>query len=767
MNNKTLIKLEFDKIISMLENEASSFRGKQLTRIIKKGRISFGDAAPVEESLKRLEIGGALNTAELLRICRLLSNTARAKSYGRHDTQEDLADCLDIYFDGLEPLTPLSNEIERCIISEDEISDDASSALKHIRRSINNLNDRVHTTLSGLVNGSLRTYLQDALITMRGDRYCIPVKAEYRSQVQGLIHDQSASGSTLFIEPMAIVKLNNDLKELYVQEQDEIRKILASLSEEAAQYIEEIRTDYRSLTDLDFIFARGALALTMRASRPILNEEGRIRIREGRHPLLDQKKVVPITVSLGDEFSLLIITGPNTGGKTVSLKTVGLLTLMGQAGLHIPAGDRSEIAVFRQVYADIGDEQSIEQSLSTFSSHMTNIVSFLKKVDDRSLVLFDELGAGTDPTEGAALAIAILSHLHKRNIRTMATTHYSELKIYALSTPGVENACCEFDVESLRPTYRLLIGIPGKSNAFAISGKLGLPGYIIDDAKKRLSEQDVSFEDLLSDLEASRRTIEKEQAEIAAYKKEAETLKRQAVQKQEKLEEQRDRIIREANEKANAILREAKEVADETLRNFHKFGKENISAAEMEKERERLRKKIKDTSASASLKTNKPKKTYKPSDFKLGESVKVLSMNLTGTIGSLPDARGNVTVQMGILRSQVNISDLEIIEEVSPYAPKRMNRTAKSKIKMSKSLSVSPEINLLGKTVDEAVAELDKYLDDALLSHLNSVRVVHGKGTGALRKGIHEYLRRQKHVKSYRLAEFGEGDAGVTIVELG
>ena len=791
MNNKTLIKLEFDKIISMLENEASSFRGKQLcrrlkpvtdltkidllqeqtaaafTRIIKKGRISFGDAAPVEESLKRLEIGGALNTAELLRICRLLSNTARAKSYGRHDTQEDLADCLDIYFDGLEPLTPLSNEIERCIISEDEISDDASSALKHIRRSINNLNDRVHTTLSGLVNGSLRTYLQDALITMRGDRYCIPVKAEYRSQVQGLIHDQSASGSTLFIEPMAIVKLNNDLKELYVQEQDEIRKILASLSEETAQYIEEIRTDYRSLTDLDFIFARGALALTMRASRPILNEEGRIRIREGRHPLLDQKKVVPITVSLGDEFSLLIITGPNTGGKTVSLKTVGLLTLMGQAGLHIPAGDRSEIAVFRQVYADIGDEQSIEQSLSTFSSHMTNIVSFLKKVDDRSLVLFDELGAGTDPTEGAALAIAILSHLHKRNIRTMATTHYSELKIYALSTPGVENACCEFDVENLRPTYRLLIGIPGKSNAFAISGKLGLPDYIIDDAKKRLSEQDVSFEDLLSDLEASRRTIEKEQAEIAAYKKEAETLKRQAVQKQEKLEEQRDRIIREANEKANAILREAKEVADETIRNFHKFGKENISAAEMEKERERLRKKIKDTSASASLKTNKPKKTYKPSDFKLGESVKVLSMNLTGTIGSLPDARGNVTVQMGILRSQVNISDLEIIEEVSPYAPKRMNRTAKSKIKMSKSLSVSPEINLLGKTVDEAVAELDKYLDDALLSHLNSVRVVHGKGTGALRKGIHEYLRRQKHVKSYRLAEFGEGDAGVTIVELG
>lgn len=791
MNQKTLTKLEFDKIIALLEEEAGSFRGRQLcrrlkpmtdlgkidtfqeqtaaafTRIVRKGRISFGDAMPVEESMKRLEVGGALTISELLRICRLLANAARVKSYGRHDTQEDASDCLDAYFDQLEPLTPLSSEIERCIISEDEISDDASSTLKHIRRSIGSINDKVHSTLSSLVNGSLRTYLQDPIITMRGDRYCIPVKAEYRGQVQGLIHDQSSTGSTLFIEPIAVVKLNNDLKELYAKEQEEIQAILARLSEEAAQYIEEIRADYRALTDLDFIFARGALALSMRGSRPVFNEQGRIRIREGRHPLLDQKTVVPITVSLGDDFTLLIITGPNTGGKTVSLKTVGLFTLMGQAGLHIPAGDRSELAVFHQVYADIGDEQSIEQSLSTFSSHMTNIVSFLKKVDERSLVLFDELGAGTDPTEGAALAIAILSHLHSRNIRTMATTHYSELKVYALSTSGVENACCEFDVESLRPTYRLLIGIPGKSNAFAISGKLGLPDYIIEDAKKRLSEQAVSFEDLLSDLEASRRTIEKEREEIAAYRREAESLKQQAAQRQEKLDEQRDRIIREANEKANAILREAKEVADETIRNFHKFGKENISAAEMEKERERLRKKIKDTSAASSLGSQKPKKQHKPSDFKLGESVKVLSMNLTGTVSSLPDSRGNVTVQMGILRSQVNISDLEIIEEPSPYTQKKFSRTSKGKIAMGKSLSVSPEINLLGKTVDEAVSELDKYLDDALLSHLNTVRVVHGKGTGALRKGIHEYLRRQKHVKSYHLAEFGEGDAGVTIVELG
>ena len=772
MNQKTLTKLEYDKITALLEEQATSFRGRQLcrrlkpmtdveridtaqeqtaaafTRLIKKGRISFGDAAPVEESMKRLEIGAALGSGELLRICKLLQNTGRAKAYGRHDTQEESADCLDAYFEQLEPLTTLSNEIDRCILSEEEISDDASPALKRIRRSMDSINEKVHTTLNGLVNGSMRTYLQDPIITMRGDRYCIPVKAEYRNQVSGMIHDQSATGSTLFMEPMAVVKLNNDLKELYAKEQEEIQVILARLSEETAGYIEEIRTDYRCLTDLDFIFARGQLAMSMNGSRPILNKEGRIHIRNGRHPLLDARKVVPITVTLGQDFSLLIITGPNTGGKTVSLKTVGLFTLMGQAGLHIPASDRSELAVFHQVYADIGDEQSIEQSLS------------------KSLVLFDELGAGTDPTEGAALAIAILSYLHDRDIRTMATTHYSELKVFALSTPGVENACCEFDVESLRPTYHLLIGIPGKSNAFAISGKLGLPEHIIEDAKMRLSEQDISFEDLLTDLEASKRTIEKEQDEIQAYRREMERMKAQLRQKEERLEEQKEKILREANDKANAILREAKEVADETIKNFHRFGKENISAADMERERERLRKKIKDTSSSPSLKTQKPKKEHKASDFKLGESVRVLSMNLTGTIRSLPDARGNVTVQMGILSSQVHISDLEIIEEQNPFSGSRKKHTGGGRIKMGKSLSVSPEINLLGRTVDEAVSELDKYLDDAILSHLNSVRVVHGKGTGALRKGIHEFLRRQKHVKSYHLAEYGEGDAGVTIVEL-
>ena len=615
MNAKTLLKLEYDKIINLLVDQASSESGKircknlkpmtdleeintaeeqtaaAFTRIVKKGRLSFSGCYSVEDSMKRLEVGAALSAPELLHICKLLEVANRAKSYGRHDTIDELADCLDTYFDQLSPLTPLSTEIRRCIISEDEISDDASSTLRHIRRNIESINEKVHSTLTSLVNGSLRSYLQDPIITMRGDRYCIPVKAEYRSQVNGMIHDQSSTGSTLFIEPMAVVKLNNDLKELYGKEQEEIQVILARLSVDVAEYIDEIRTNYRILSELDFIFAKGSLALSMNASRPIFNTNGYIHIREGRHPLLNKKTVVPITITLGGEFDLLIITGPNTGGKTVSLKTVGLFTLMGQSGLHIPALDRSELAIFENVYADIGDEQSIEQSLSTFSSHMTNIVSFLQDVDERSLVLFDELGAGTDPTEGAALAIAILSYLHDRGIRTMATTHYSELKVFALSTPGVENACCEFNVDTLRPTYHLLIGIPGKSNAFAISSKLGLPDHIIESAKSHLSEQDESIEDLLADLEISRRTIEKEQAEITAYKREIEQLKQELHAKQEKIDARKERIIQEANEKANAILREAKELADETMKQFRKFGKENISAAELEKERERLRQK--------------------------------------------------------------------------------------------------------------------------------------------------------------------------------
>lgn len=791
MNQKVLQTLEFDKIINILTGYATTELGKlmcanlkpmteeadilnaqdqtqdALTRIYKRGNVSFFGVSDLSPSLARLKMRGTLGTGELLDIARVLESVKNAVSYGVRMEDDLEADSLDELFESLVPLDDLLHEIRRCIISEEEISDDASSTLKHIRRAMKQTNQKIHTQLTTLVSSaSNQDKLQDAIVTMRNGRYCIPVKQEYRSSFQGMIHDQSASGNTLFIEPMSVVTLNNELKELEGKEQSEIEHILSILSEQASYGVDDLAHNQKTLVLLDFIFAKAKYAKDIDASKPIFREDGIINIKQGCHPLLDRKKVVPINVSLGKDFSMLIVTGPNTGGKTVSLKTVGLLSLMGQAGLHIPAFQGSSLGIFREIFADIGDEQSIEQNLSTFSSHMTNIVSFLHDVDENSLVLFDELGAGTDPTEGAALAIAILSYLHGRGIRTMATTHYSELKVYALSTPGVENACCEFDVESLRPTYRLLIGIPGKSNAFAISGKLGLPDYIIEDAKTRLSEQDVSFEDLISDLETSKRTIEKEQEEIAAYKKEIEALKSQAQQKQERIEEQRERILAEAREKANTILRDAKDVADETIKNFRKFGKENISAAEMEKERERLRKKMKENTASSSLKVQKPKKEYKPTDFKLGESVKVLSMNLTGTISSLPDSRGNVTVQMGILRSQVHISDLEIIEEANPYAPKSFKRTSKGKLKMSKSLSVSPEINLLGKTVDEAVSELDKYLDDALLSHLSTVRVVHGKGTGALRKGIHEFLRRQKHVKSYRLGEFGEGDAGVTIVEL-
>ena len=789
MNSKTLRKLEYNKIISLLADHASSESGKQLcrsllpqtelsaieqmqeetaaafTRIIKKGRPSFGGCVPVEASLKRLELGASLGSGELLSIGRLLDCAGQIKSYGRHETVDEFPDCLDFYFQRLEPVTRVASEIRRCILEEDVIADDASANLQKIRRSIQSFDGKIHSALNSMVNGSMRNYLQDAIVTMRGDRYCLPVKAEYRSQVKGMIHDQSSTGSTLFIEPMTVVKLNNDLMELHAKEQEEIQVILSTLSSMAAEHCEELRVDYEVLTTLDFIFARGSLAVDQNASRPVLNQEGLIYIREGRHPLLDRTKVVPTTICLGDDYDLLIVTGPNTGGKTVSLKTTGLFTLMGQAGLHIPALDRSELAVFTEVYADIGDEQSIEQSLSTFSSHMTNIVSFLKQVDEHSLVLFDELGAGTDPTEGAALAIAILTSLHRRGIRTMATTHYSELKVFALTTEGVENASCEFDVETLRPTYHLLIGIPGKSNAFAISKKLGLSDEIIEEAKTHLSDQEESFEELLSDLEHSRRTIEREQAEIRAYKEELETLRRRTKEKQEKLDAQKERIIRDANEKAERILQSAKDYADETMRNFRKFGKENISASEMEKEREKLRQRMAKTSSKVTLEKAQPKKAYKPSDFKLGTSVRVLSMNLTGTVHTLPDSRGNVEVQMGILRSKVPITDLDIIEETASYTSKQTRRTSSGKMKMGKSLTVSPEINLIGRTSDEAVALLDKYLDDAYLAHLSPVRVVHGKGTGALRNAVHQYLKRQKHVKSYRLGAFGEGDAGVTIVE--
>ena len=789
MNEKALRTLEYTKIIERLTELAGSSIGKELcrnlkpssnlaeieaaqkqtsdalSRIYQRGSISFSGVQDVRGSLKRLEIGGSLSALELLRIAKLLETTSRVKSFGRLENSDREKDSLDDMFDGLQPLANLYNEIYRCILSEDEIADDASPALAKIRRSIRQTNDRVHTQLASLVNGSSRTYLQDAVITMRNGRYCVPVKSEYKGQVPGMIHDQSSTGSTLFIEPMAVVKLNNELRELELQEQKAIEAVLAELSNMAAAENENIADNFRILTQLDFIFARAMLSKSYNGTEPIFNEKGHINIKKGRHPLLDKKSVVPIDIWLGKDFRLLVITGPNTGGKTVSLKTVGLFTLMGQAGLHIPAFDHSELSVFDEVFADIGDEQSIEQSLSTFSSHMTHTVSILKEATDRSLVLFDELGAGTDPTEGAALAIAILNELHSRGTCTMATTHYSELKVFALTTPGVENGCCEFSVETLRPTYRLLIGVPGKSNAFAISGKLGLPEHIIEDARSRISEQDESFEDLLSDLEHSRITIEKEQEELARYKAEAASLKAQLEKKQERLDSAKERILAEANEKAHTILREAKEYADETIKNFNKYGKAaGVSISDMERERTCLREKMNAAEKNMAKKTPaKVKKAVDPKALRVGDSVKVLSLNLKGTVSTLPDAKRNLFVQMGILRSQVNLRDIEPIDEPVITAP-NFNRTGSGKIKMAKSSSVGIELNLLGKTSDEAISELDKYLDDAYIAHLPSVRIVHGKGTGVLRKAVHNYLRRCKIVDEYHLGEFGEGDAGVTIV---
>ena len=790
MNTKVLTTLEYNKIIDLLTEKADSEPGKKLcrdlvpstdlsairtaqretkdalARLFRIGSTSFGSNRDLGFSIRSLEIGSSLSMSELLKLASFLDNVSRIKTYGKKEREDFPNDSLDAYFEGLTPMTQLANEINRCILSEEEMADDASPRLKSIRRSKLSTNEKIHSQLTSMVNGAYRTFLQDAVITMRDNRYCIPVKAEYKSQVSGMVHDQSSTGSTFFIEPAAVVNLNNQLKELDLQEQEEIEVILGDLSSQAAVHTSELAADQKIMTTLDFIFAKAKLAMEQNATEPIFNTEHYIQIRKGRHPLLDKKKAVPIDVRLGKDFDLLVITGPNTGGKTVSLKTVGLFTLMGQAGLHIPALDRSELSIFSEVYADIGDEQSIEQSLSTFSSHMTRVVHILQHADADSLCLFDELGAGTDPTEGAALAIAILNYLHDRGIRTMATTHYSELKIYALSTNFVENACCEFDVETLRPTYRLLIGIPGKSNAFAISSKLGLSDEIINAAKEQISKEDESFEDVIADLEQSRVTIEKEQQEIAEYKERIRTLQEQLQKKNEKIDQAKDKILRDANEKARAILQEAKDVADETIRDFNKAGA-SADIKELEKKRQKVRDKINEKNGKLALGNNQKKpanqKTVDPKKLKKGDSVKIISMNLKGIVNTLPDARGNLFVQCGIMRMQTNINDLVPIKEETITAP-ALQRTNTGKLKMSKSFSVSSEINLLGCTVDEAIAKLDKYLDDAYLAHLPSVRVVHGKGTGALRSAVQSHLKRLKYFKEYRLGEYGEGDAGVTIV---
>lgn len=789
MNKKVLNTLEYDKIVEQLAKLAGSDGGKKLcrsltpmtdrdeileaqretsdalTHIMTQGPISFQGVTPIKESLKRLELGAPLSMRELLDISSLLACAGQIKHYFRKslNENEETGDCLNERYQLLEPLAPLMQEIRRCIIAEDEMADDASAGLNQVRRKLKSTGDRIHEQLGVLLN-SHRSMLQNAIITMRNGRYCLPVKAEYRSSFHGMLHDQSATGATLFIEPNSVVKLNNEIRELERLEQDEIDKVLADLSNQTAEQSFLVEQDHRILTELDFIFAKAMLAKQMKATKPRFPEERFIEIKQGRHPLIAADKVVPIDVHLGRDFSLLIVTGPNTGGKTVSLKTVGLFCLMGQAGLHIPAFDGSSLRIFHEVYADIGDEQSIEQSLSTFSSHMVNTVSILEQADENSLALFDELGAGTDPTEGAALATAILANLHKRHTLTMATTHYSELKLYALQTPDVENACCEFDVSTLRPTYRLLIGVPGKSNAFAISHKLGLSDDIIEDAKHHVASDATQFEDVLADLEQTRIRLEKELADASESRKEISRLRKELREKNDKIDNSKERILQNANEEAGRILAKAKDYADETIRKYTKWAESDAHIREMEAERTKLREQI-NSKQSHSLKPAKPKKAsgLKAKDLFIGADVRILSLNSAGTVSTLPNDKGDLFVQAGLLRTKVNIRDLELIKQPKPEKNKPKN-TGSGRIGMSKAATMHQEVNLIGMTVDQAMPVMEKYLDDAYLAHMTQVTVIHGRGTGALRTAVHNRLKKLKYVKSYRLGEFGEGDMGVTIV---
>ena len=811
MNKRSLRILEFNKILTMVNEYATSPMAKRridrmkpqrdidvirklqeetndaLNRLNRHGNISFSGLRDIGASIKRLEVQGTLTSRELLDIAAVLQVAKAAKQYGDgSDLTEALAsrnqepvsqttfDSLTERFNMLLPLEHISSEITRCILAENEFADDASSGLKNIRREIRLTNDKLHQQLDKIIKSDAnRDQLQDSLITMRNGRYCIPVKQEYRSKFPGMIHDQSSTGSTLFIEPMAVVNLNNQIKELANEELLEIEKILESLSAQAAAYVSDIAYDLELLTDLDFIFAKAKFARATNSTRPIFNTDGIIDIRQGRHPLLEKHTVVPVDIRLGETYNLLIITGPNTGGKTVSLKTLGLFSLMGQAGLHIPAMEESRLAVFDDIFADIGDEQSIEQNLSTFSSHMSNIVYIVQHATPNTLCLFDEPGGGTDPVEGAALAVSILNYLKSMGARCMATTHYSELKTYALSSEGVENASCEFDVATLRPTYKLTIGIPGKSNAFAIASKLGLPDHIITSAKEQIDSDAIDMETLLADLEASKRSMEEDEKAIEAYKQEIKSLKESLQKKEENLDTKKAEILKKAREEAREIIEDAKDVADQTIRDYNKW-RNNPHKADMhtmEEQRSKLRGKIKDYDKAGASQTQKQTSNHKASDFHIGDTVQVLSMGTRGTISKLPNSKGIAGVQMGILNSMLPISDLLIIPEstVSVNGTKQKysgKRTGGDHTSVNKSMTFSPELNVMGKTVDEACFEIDKYLDDAVLAHISRVTIIHGKGTGALRKGIWQYLKKHPLVQSYRSGEFGEGEYGVTIVEL-
>ena len=785
MNSKTLRVLEFNKIIDKLRQYASSDLGKAIvdklepstdineiklnqretseavSMILKKGSLGLGGLRNVGEYIKRVNISGVLNIEELLHIGDFLRVSRRAKDYAKSESKNDSFPVLEPQFNSIETVADLEREIERCIPSPTEVADDASRALREIRRNIKIANDRIKEQLNSIIHSNTyKNMLQEAVITIRNERYCVPIKQEYKNAFAGLIHDQSATGATVFIEPISIVQLNNKIKELHNKEKIEVERILALLSAKVAENGDVILANADILAHIDFVFAKAELSVKMNGTEPKFNTKGYVNIKKARHPLLDSATVVPTNIYIGGKFNTLLITGPNTGGKTVSLKTLGLFTLMGQAGLHISAFDNSELAVFDDVFADIGDEQSIEQSLSTFSGHMTNIVSILNSVTPNSLVLIDELGAGTDPTEGAALAISIIKYLHAFGARTAVTTHYSELKVFALTTDGIENASCEFDVETLRPTYRLLIGVPGKSNAFAISQRLGLPEHIINEAKEVLSHEDIRFEDVITDLEISRKSLVIEQEKAEEYRKEAQRLRSEAQKQRNKLDEQREKIIRQANEKARAIISDAKDEADVIIKEMRKLQKEGINAKTLEEQRSKLKEKM--SKAESKL---VDKKTYKvPDKLVKGDRVKIHSLNQSGIVSVPPNKNGDVVIKAGIMTVTVNIKDLSLDtnEEQLTYQPKKYANN----ISRRKRSNVSAEVDLRGMMALEALDKLDKYLDDVYLAGLSPVTIIHGKGTGALRKAVHEYLRTNPRVKSYRLGQYGEGEAGVTVVEM-
>ena len=795
MEDKTLKILEFDKIIERLAEHASSEAGRELclklspssgfrhisvwqkntsdacSRIRLSGStLSFRGVKDIGDILKRLDIGAVLSAAELLRVSSVLTVSDRAKRFDSLDDEHE--DSLSEMFSMIEPLVNINRGIQTAVLDEDTIADDASPGLAAVRQKIKRTETSVHETMAAKLN-SCRDYLTDAVITQRDGRYCLPVKSEYKSKVPGMVHDASSTGLTLFIEPMAVVSLNNELKELTVEEQREIEKVLRGLSESLMPYTDTINDNIKLLKRLDMIFAKALFSAEVGGVEPKFSRDRSIDLKEARHPLIDPKSVVPVSVRLGSEFGLLIVTGPNTGGKTVSLKTTGLLTLMAQAGLHIPAAEGSVMGIYEDVYADIGDEQSIEQSLSTFSAHMTNTVHILEKADSHSLCLFDELGSGTDPTEGAALGIAILDFLHNMKTNTMATTHYAEIKAYALETDGVENACCEFDVETLKPTYRLLIGVPGKSNAFAISERLGLPSYIIDEAKRRIKVENESFEELIKKLNEDKIGAERAREEADSYKAEAESLRNRLKQREERLETNRDKIIADAKAEAQRILKNAKETADSAIKNINRL-KSVDDYRKAEQERERLRKQLKDSAGGQIIGEKGPSRPVSAKKLQVGDIVRIMPMGgVNGTVSSLPDKDNNFFVQIGFMKSKVNVKDVELAQgagtaaylESAKNAKTGSAGTVKKDKKFSpKSLTVSPEINLIGMTTDEARPVLEKYLDDAYLAHISPVRVVHGRGTGALKNMTHDYLKRLKYVDSYRLGVFGEGDTGVTVV---